>query len=82
MGRSSSAELNDKILPTADNICPGQTFDIGRTFDIKGPNPTTDQRKHMREQMLGHGVQAELQAAAESGGFATEATRSFIERGQ
>ena len=56
MGRSSSAELNDKILATADNICPGQTFDIGRTFDIKGPNPTPDQRKHMREQVLGHGA--------------------------
>ena len=34
------------------NSCQGHASDIGRTFDIKGPNPTPDEQKLMNDQCL------------------------------
>jgi hypothetical protein len=46
------------------NNCPYRTFDIGDTFDIKGPNPTPDEQKLMRDQCLA-AMEANRQAAEE-----------------
>jgi hypothetical protein len=41
------------------NSCPGG---LGRTFDIKGPNPTPDEQKYMRGECLAD-IEAEREAA-------------------
>jgi hypothetical protein len=44
------------------NSCPGRASDIGRTFDIKGPNPTPDEQKNTKAQCSAD-IQAEQRAA-------------------
>jgi hypothetical protein len=44
------------------NSCQGRASDIGRTFDIKGPNPTPDEQENMKAQCLAD-IQAEQRAA-------------------
>jgi hypothetical protein len=44
------------------NSCRGSTFDLGRTFDIKGPNPSSDEQKYMKDQCLAD-IYADTQAA-------------------
>jgi hypothetical protein len=60
------------------NSCPGRRFDIGRTFDIKGPNPTPDEQKYMKGQCLAD-MEAEGRAANEEAEAEREAQQAAQE---
>jgi hypothetical protein len=38
------------------NTCPGRNFDLGRTFEIKGPNPTPVEQKYKVESVSAEGL--------------------------
>ena len=60
------------------NSCPG-TIDMGRTFDIKGPNPTPDEQKYMKDQCLAE-VEAEERAEQRAAEQQGEAARKAAEQ--
>jgi hypothetical protein len=57
------------------NSCSGRYSDIGRTFDIKGPNPTPDEQKYMSGQCL-----ADMRADREAAEQEAEAARKRAEQ--
>jgi hypothetical protein len=77
-----SSEFKGRRKPgggyTYYNSCPGLRFDIGQTFDVKGPNPTPDEQQYMREQCLAD-MKAERGAAAEEA-EADRKAREEVER--
>lgn len=60
------------------NSCPG-TIEMGRTFYIKGPNPTPDERKYMEDQCLTE-MAAENDAQRQAAKQEAEAVRRAAER--